>query len=287
MRWFQQTALSTVMQVGTSSNNVPWEFDPDNGDFDQQVLDTYREYASLHMRLFPYEWTYAQNLAVDGRAIQRPIGLAYPDLGVHPSDAYMFGDHLYVAPVVTKGAVEKQAYLPPGQWQNWWDGTVIEGAQSHVLPAPLDRLPLYLAQGGIVPMLRPTVVTTAPVLDPETIDSYATDPGILWVRVFPAQASTFTLYDQTAITQEADGNHINLSIGQGEEFKDGAVFLIFGLEQEPASVACNDVDAAKVADLDDLSGQDAAWFWSSDNGGVLYVRLKQGTAVVTKADMAD
>ncbi len=287
MRWFQQTALSTVMQVGTSSNNVPWEFDPDNGDFDQQVLDTYREYASLHMRLFPYEWTYAQNLAVDGRAIQRPIGLAYPDLGVHPSDAYMFGDYLYVAPVVTKGAVEKQAYLPPGQWQNWWDGTVIEGVQSHVLPAPLDRLPLYLAQGGIVPMLRPTVVTTAPVLDPEIIDSYATDPGILWVRVFPAQASTFTLYDQTAITQEADGNHINLSIGQGEEFKDGAVFLIFGLEQEPASVACNDVDAAKVGVLDDLSGQDAAWFWSSDNGGVLYVRLKQGTAVVTKADMAD
>jgi alpha-D-xyloside xylohydrolase len=32
--------------------------------------------CALHLRLFPYVWTYAQRLAVDGRPMQRPLGLA-------------------------------------------------------------------------------------------------------------------------------------------------------------------------------------------------------------------
>ena len=167
MRWFQQTALSTVMQVGTSGNSVPWEFRPEKEGFDQEVLDTYRIYARLHLRLFPYQWTYAKNLAVDGRPIQRPLGLAHPELGIHPSDTYLFGDHLLVAPVIVRDAVSRDVPLPPGRWLDWWDGTAYEGGMTHTVAAPLDRLPLFLASGGIVPMLRPTIDTISPVADPD------------------------------------------------------------------------------------------------------------------------
>ena len=68
------------------------------------MLDWYRTYARLHLRLFPVRWTYAQRLADDGRPIQRALGLAYPELGVHPTDTYLFGDDLLVAPVVERGA---------------------------------------------------------------------------------------------------------------------------------------------------------------------------------------
>ena len=190
MRWFQQTALSSVMQVGTSGNSVPWEFRPDKENFDQEVLDTYRVYARLHLRLFPYEWTYAKRLAEDGRPIQRPLGLAFPELGEHPSDTYLFGDHLLVAPVIERDAVTRDVILPPGHWMDWWDGTVLEGGRTETVAAPLDRLPLFLAKGGIVPLLRPTIDTIAPVGDPDAIDSYATTPGRLWVRVFPGAATT-------------------------------------------------------------------------------------------------
>jgi alpha-D-xyloside xylohydrolase len=83
-RWFEHTALTPVMQVGNSASQVPWQFTPENG-FDEEMLAWYRDYARLHLRLFPYLWTYINNLAVDGRPLVRPLGLAYPDLGVHPS----------------------------------------------------------------------------------------------------------------------------------------------------------------------------------------------------------
>ena len=104
-RWFEQTALSSVMQIGTSTNDVAWEFDPETG-FDAEMLDWYRIYVRLHLRLWPYEWTLARNIAEDGRPIQRPLGLQYPQLGEHPDDIYMFGDDLLVAPVLERGQRE-------------------------------------------------------------------------------------------------------------------------------------------------------------------------------------
>ena len=93
----------------------------------------------LHLRLFPYEWTYAQNLAKDGRAITRPLGLAFPELGVHPSDTYMFGDALLINPVTTEGAIQRTVYLPAGtDWVDFWMGKGVKGGQSITADAPLD-----------------------------------------------------------------------------------------------------------------------------------------------------
>ncbi len=65
-RWFEQTALSSCMQIGTSSNNVAWEFD------DGELLSSYRFYTRLHLRLFPYLWTLARELRDTGRPLQGP-----------------------------------------------------------------------------------------------------------------------------------------------------------------------------------------------------------------------
>ena len=63
------------MQIGTSTSNVAWE------GFDEQTLDWYRTYVRLHLRLWPYLWTYAARLA-EGflRAMARP-----PSEGGHGS----------------------------------------------------------------------------------------------------------------------------------------------------------------------------------------------------------
>lgn len=60
-RWFEQTALSSVMQIGNSSSTVAWEADAKTG-YDAEMLGWYRTYTRLHLRLFPYVWTYAENL---------------------------------------------------------------------------------------------------------------------------------------------------------------------------------------------------------------------------------
>ena len=102
-RWFEQTALSTSMNIGDSSSIAIWEFGQGT-DYDQEMLDWFKIYARLHLRLNAYEWTYALNIKNDGRPITRAFGLVYPETGLHPSDVYLFGDHLFVAPVLTRNA---------------------------------------------------------------------------------------------------------------------------------------------------------------------------------------
>src|SRR5205807_24707 len=117
----------------------------------------YTRYASLHLQLYPYTWTYAQGMAQTGWPIVRPIGLAYPELGEHPFDEYLLGDSIVSAPIVDAGATSRSVLLPPGTWIDWWTGAAVTGRITAT--ADLDTLPLYLARGGIVPMLRDTIET--------------------------------------------------------------------------------------------------------------------------------
>ncbi|MEO8553004.1 MAG: TIM-barrel domain-containing protein, partial [Kofleriaceae bacterium] len=101
LRWVEANAIASAMEVGDSSSQQPWEFTPGNGRT-QHTIDVYAKYASLHLRLFPYAWTLAQEMKHTGRPLVRPFGLAFPDTGLHPDDEFAFGDNLLVAPVVTE-----------------------------------------------------------------------------------------------------------------------------------------------------------------------------------------
>lgn len=276
-RWFEQTALSTVMQVGNGSSTVPWVADPKTG-FDAEMLGWYRTYARLHLRLFPYEWTYAQRLLVDGRPIQRALGLAYPDLGSHPSDTYLFGDHLLVAPVVEKGARTRAVTFPKGggRFYDWWTGAAYDDGASATVAAPLETLPLFLQEGGIVPLLRPTIDAMAQVDQPDVVDSYATTPGVLWVRIAPGPARSFTLFDGARVAHATTGGKLEIQLVDGTEFKQGFVLELVA-RPRPKAVA----GLTEVADLAALDKVDRGFTWVSAGGGTIYVKVPAGTASVT------
>lgn len=273
-RWFEQTALSTVMQIGNSSNDMAWEPTDING-FDADMLDWYRDYTRLHQRLFPYLWTYANQLATGGRPIMRPIGLAFPELESEPGDTYMLGDALLVAPVMRRDARTREITFPVGTWVNWFDGTVLDGDQTVTVEAPLESLPLYLAAGGIVPLLRPTIDTVSPVDDPEVVDSYATDPGVLWVRLTPGPASEFTVFDASWIEQEQTDGAVTLSWTAGTKFTKGAMIESIATPR-PTTVTLDDATPlAEAADQDALPVT-GGWSWSADAGGTLSIRIPAG-----------
>ncbi|MCK6521618.1 hypothetical protein L6R49_09285 [Myxococcota bacterium] len=277
MRWFQHTALTAVMQIGTSTNDVAWESTADNG-FDEELLDSYREYTRLHLRLFPMLWSYAQALLQDGRPIVRALGLAYPELGVHPDDTYMLGDHLLVAPVIERGARERALVVPPGRFIHWFDDTIIEGPGELTVPAPLDTLPLYLAEGGVVPLLRPTIDTLSPTDTPETVDSFVEDPGLLYARVFPGPEGEFVLYDGGIITQTATDDGARLSWSPGTVFTQGLVVELLGLDDTPGAVTLDGAALAEATSLTALeSGASPGWV---AEGGHVWVRLPPSGGVV-------
>lgn len=275
-RWFQVTALSSVMQIGTSSNDVAWEPTPENG-FDAEMLDWYREYTRLHLRLNPYIWTYAKRLATDGRPIQRALGLAYPELGVHPDDTFLLGDSLLVAPIVERGKTSREVNLPPGKWFDYWTGASSDGDATITANAPLSTLPLYLAAGGIVPMLRPTIDTMSPTTD-ASVDSFATSAGILWARVAPGPESSFVLYDGSELGQNDTGATIALSTKDGSVFKAGFVFELIGLGSAPASVTDGGTALTAATDLPALEAEASGYYFdAAATGGTLFVKLPAGS----------
>jgi alpha-D-xyloside xylohydrolase len=231
LRWVEQSALMPVMQTGDSSSQPPWVYTPENGR-DAQALDTYREFARLHLRLFPFFWSHVKTMAQTGRPIVRPFGLQFSALGVHPEDQYLLGDELLVAPVETKGATTRTLIKPPGRWFSWWDGAELIGepGASLQVAAPLTTLPLFLREGAMVPMLRPGVDTLSPATDPG-VDSFDAEAGALWVRVQPGADSSFTVFDGTTLSQSGG----QLTATAGTRFTTSVIWELRGLAR-PASV---------------------------------------------------
>lgn len=275
MRWVSQSALSTVMQTGDSSSQPPWLYTPENGR-DDEALAHYRRFARLHLRLFPYGWSYALAMRDSGRPIQRPFGVVYPELGQHPADQYLLGDDLLVAPVETAGRRRRTLVRPPGGWQGWFDGAALPGAAGELVEvdAPLDALPLFVREGALVPMLRPTIDTLAPATDPQ-VDSFGNDAGDLWVRVIPSRDETrFGVFDGTSLRQHQTGGALTLSSSPGTRFTRNVVFILYS--PRPNSVQRDGVELSVVADLE-MAPTGFAWA-----DGMLQVKVPLGASVVIR-----
>ncbi len=280
-RWFQQTALSTVMQVGTNTNDVAWEFEEDNG-FDEEMLGWYRDFTRLHLRLFPYLWSYARRLATDGRPIARPLGLAYPDLGAHPAYSSLLGEQLLVAPVVVYGDRQREVPFPSGRWVDWFTGEVFEGPANTMVSAPLSKLPLYLREGGIVPLLRDGIDTLAPSSLPDQVDSFANDKGLLHLRIFPGPQSNFEVYDGSVIRQEQVEGTVTVGVAQGEDYQLGMVLELMGFDAVPTVVL---LDGTAIDEVADPATEESLPGWRFDEGpgGLLLVRVPAGSHEVSVA----
>jgi alpha-glucosidase (family GH31 glycosyl hydrolase) len=179
-RWFQLGAFSPIFRSHgwVWREHVPWAHGP-------EVEAICRRYAELRYRLLPYTYTLAWEAHTRGLPLMRPLVLNYPDdprvftLG----HEFLWGDDLLVAPVTREGATAWPVYLPAGRWYDFWTGTRYEGPGGITLPAPLDRLPLLVRAGAILPMGPVVQHTGERPLDEVTF------------LIYPEQTSRFELYE--------------------------------------------------------------------------------------------
>jgi alpha-glucosidase (family GH31 glycosyl hydrolase) len=140
-RWLQFSALNTVTTLFSSqanpTRNHPYAFTP-------RTQDIVRHYLHLRMRLFPYLYTAALDTRLTGR---KPV----QGDRVH-EDQYLLGPNLLVAPVYVAGATQRDVFLPEGRWYEWGSDRVHEGGRTIVADAPLERMPLFVRAGAIVPL---------------------------------------------------------------------------------------------------------------------------------------
>ena len=162
-RWTEYAAFSPVMEVMSSKNIGPWDFDANGPAGSHEALDIYRKYAVLHMSLFPYRYAAAQEAAQTGMPPMRALVLNYqndPQARVI-KDEYLFGPDFLVAPIIDAGT-QRAVYLPAGDWVNYWSGAQVAGGKVVVSDAPVDTIPVWVRAGAVIPKIPEDVMTLVP-----------------------------------------------------------------------------------------------------------------------------
>jgi alpha-glucosidase (family GH31 glycosyl hydrolase) len=171
---------------------------------DEGTLNAFRQAAHVHSSLVPYLHGLALDATQTGLPLMRFLALEVPEdpRAWQDEQSYFLGPSFLVAPVVEPGATSRTVYLPPGEWVDYWRGTIYDGGQEVTVPAPLDgnATPVFARAGALIP-LAPEYDSLAPASDP-TVRTYN---GDLIVRIMPTRsgspvASTFTLADGTFLS---------------------------------------------------------------------------------------
>ncbi|MEU6444638.1 TIM-barrel domain-containing protein [Streptomyces sp. NPDC047046] len=102
----------------------------------------------------PYWTTLARHAGLWGGPWVRPVWWFTPEdralRGV--ADAFLVGESLLVAPVCERGARSRRVRLPKGQWYDTATEVVYEGESTVEVAAPLDRVPVLVRAGAVVPV---------------------------------------------------------------------------------------------------------------------------------------
>lgn len=173
IRWTQYAAFTPCMELHGLGERDPW-------DMDQQALDNYVAYASLHTRLFPYLYRLAIEGSEKGVPMMRAMMLHYnDDPHIHQLACiefqYMFGRDLLVAPVFYEGN-SREVYLPEGEWVDFWSGERKAGLWNGRVDAPLDRTPVYIRAGAVIPILPDGTMTLGSCDNPDNwLDALGTE----------------------------------------------------------------------------------------------------------------
>ena len=190
-RWFEYgTFLPTLRIHGDRKHTELWEF----GREAEAILASYDR---LRYQLIPYLYSQAKATHDTGAPFMRPLWMDFPadpnvaNLGTE----YLFGPAFLVAPVTEQAQTEKSVYLPAGSdWYNFWTNARHAGGQWIKVAAPIDRIPVFVRAGSIVPLGA-------------DIPSTATKQAIAVIRVYPGKDGDFALYDDDGVSYDYESGH--------------------------------------------------------------------------------
>ena len=228
VRWMQYGLFCPVFRShGADAPREIWQF----GKKGEPVYDAIEKQIRLRYRLIPYLYSTAWQVTSNNDSYMRPL---FSDFAADKkvwniNDEFMFGRSILAAPIVkaqyteekiirtdamtgwnrqnatdgsAAGAIDFTAtktttkYLPKGAaWYDFWTNKQYKGGQDVTLETTLDRVPMFVRAGSILP------------LGPEMqyVGEKAWDN--LEMRVYPGANGRFTLY-------EDEGDNYNYEKGQ-------------------------------------------------------------------------
>jgi len=181
VRWFQYPTFNPILRVHGTRNpdeNELWSYGPDA----QTILV---KFDRLRYRMLPYIYSLAWKTTSEGYTPMRPLAMDFrTDVRAqNTGDEFMYGPAFLVNPVTEPAATARQVYLPGAKWYDFWTGSALEGGRPINADAPLDRLPLYVRAGSILPLGPEEEWSTEKTADP------------IELRIYRGANGDFTLYE--------------------------------------------------------------------------------------------
>jgi alpha-D-xyloside xylohydrolase len=175
-RWF---AFGTFCPLTRPHGQFPprevWNIAPETHPAYQAIV----AFDRLRYRLLPYVYTLAGIVTHGHGTMLRPLVMDFRDdpRTYDVKDSFMFGEALLVSPVTEYKARQRQVYLPEGRWYDFWTGATIDGGRTIEAAAPLDRIPVHVRAGSILPIGPDLQYTSEKPADPVTLFVYAGADG--------------------------------------------------------------------------------------------------------------
>ncbi|MDA8063094.1 MAG: alpha-xylosidase [Actinomycetota bacterium] len=149
IRWAQVGCLSPLARFHGLTPREPWEMG-------EPALDIVRDFAELRYRLLPYLESAVHEAARSGCPVMRPLALEHPEVPAlwRVEHEWLLGPDLLVVAVLDDRLepVAVEVHLPPGRWVDYWTGEARDGPASFVEVVPIERVPLYVRAGAVIPM---------------------------------------------------------------------------------------------------------------------------------------
>lgn len=186
VRWFQYGAFTPFFRAhgrrvpfeSRSGENEIWSYGEDN----QKILTNY---INLRYRLLPYIYTLSYKISAEHYTMMRVLAFDFPNdkKALEVNDQYLFGD-LLVCPVTESGVVNREVYLPEGEnWVDFWTGKMYKGGVIISAVSPLDKMPVYVKSGTVLPLADVMQYSNEKPLDE------------IELRIYPGKDASFSLYE--------------------------------------------------------------------------------------------
>lgn len=224
-RWLQFGALSPILRLHSAHENpgegnarLPWAYG-------EAGCEMARRFFQLRYSLIPYLYSACREAYDTGMPLCRALYLEYPDepQAYRRFDEYLLGHDLLVAPITSRGTggvATRSIWFPPGQWIDWFTGQKYAGGKTVDYECPLDRMPLFVRAGSVLPRQPDMAYTTAQPLDPLILEVYPGGPAACTVYEDDGLSLDYAK-DQcrrTEVKLAGEGGNVTLTIGapQGE-----------------------------------------------------------------------
>jgi alpha-glucosidase len=274
----------THVELGAPSQE-PWSFG-------NRLEDINRRSIELRYRLLPYVYNAFHETSETGLPVMRALLLDFPGdpQAVNQNNEFLFGDDLLVSPVVKDKRIHWGAYLPKGIWYDFWTDRRYIGPADVEVSAPLNRIPVFVRDGAIIPT-RPVVqyVGQAPI-DPLTFEIYPLGPGGASSRdYYEDDGLSFdfehgvSLRQKISVDRSRDAIEIRMTAREGSYSPPSRalVFSIHAERREPSGVTADGRTIEQQPATEALQKAGSGWAYDED-GNLVSIKIPDsghGTAI--------